>query len=117
MRAIQALVALLLLTVPTAAAEQQTSRAWTIADNAGAVVGGARFCGVNPVRVERIGENVDAAIRRTATTKADQRSALDLFPTAVTMGDRQQRENTSGHSCSAVLRSFDSIETMLRSER
>jgi hypothetical protein len=101
-------VTLLLLGLP-AAAEPHASRASTIADSAGTIVGQARSCGVDQRRLQQIGEKVSAAIARTATSGADQRSAADLYSTAIIVGERRQAENASGQSCPAVLRSFEGM--------
>jgi hypothetical protein len=117
MRSIGAAVLLLLATLPLAA-QEPASRARSIADNAGTIVGQARFCGVGEQRLKLIGDRVLSAIERTATSGgADQRSAIELYSSAVIEGSRRQSENTSGQSCSEVLKAFDNIEGMLSGEK
>ena len=117
MRWIGAAVLLLVATLPVAA-QEPASRARSIADNAGTIVGQARFCGVGEERIRQIGDRVRSAIERTATSGgADQRSAIELYSSAVIEGNRRQSENTSGQSCSEVLRAFDNIEGMLSGEK
>ena len=117
MRSTGVAVLLLVVALPLAA-QEPASRARSIADNAGTIIGQARFCGVDKERIRQIGERVLSAIERTATSGgADQRSAIELYSTAVIEGSRRQSENTSGQSCAEVLRAFDNVEEMLSSEK
>ena len=117
MRSIGAAVFLLLATQPLGA-QEAASRARSIADNAGTIVGQARFCGVGDQRIKQISDRVLSAIERTATSGgADRRSAIELYSSAVIEGSRRQSENASGQSCAGALRAFDNIEGMLSSEK
>ena len=110
-------VALAMVALPLAA-QQPESRARSIADDAGTMIGQARSCGMADERISQIGERVLSAIRRTAASGgADERSAVELYSTAVIEGSRRQRESTTGQSCPEVLRTFDNIEEMLKTEK
>ena len=117
MRSIGVAVLLLIATLPVGA-QEPASRARSIADNAGTIAGQARFCGVGKERIRQIGDRVLSAIERTARSGgADQRSAIELYSSAVIEGSRRQSKNTSGQSCSEVLKMFDNIEGMLSGEK
>ena len=106
--------ALVLLASVPVAAQERPSRARTIADSAGTITGQASACGVGTDRVKQIGGIVLSAIERTATGgRGDERSAVELYATAIMEGGRRQRENSTGLSCSEVLRAFAKVEDML----
>ena len=93
----------------TAAAQDLSSRAATIAGHGGRIIGQAMVCGVSRDRLQQVGVSLMNRIV-AAAVNADQRSyAIELYSQATLAGGQLQKDGR-GDPCSEVEAAFDTLE-------